>query len=165
MRQAGIKPSSAYVVTPKGLIKKIAYAQNIGSVIKQNELRGADGRSQFGKPFIVHHMSAAGWVLLEDLYKNDPDPEVAAEGFDHYVRHARMLETRAHGAYKMKERSSGKTERLFPAKFPDEWLPAEVLSRREGKSDVNGPSFQAPPSRKKKAAKSGKPQHKASSQA
>jgi hypothetical protein len=162
MRQAGISPPSEYVVSPKGLIKRVAYAQNIGGLVKRDEYRDGSGRITFGAPYIAKHKERQGWVFLKDLYAADPDPEISADGYQHWEAHAKMLERRAHGAYEMKDRTSGKTERLFAQQFPVDWLPAEVIARREGKSDYTGATYTAPPSRSKPKAKSGKTQHKAS---
>lgn len=134
MKQAGTVDPFLPVVDKAGNIKHLFYSQNAGHTFVElfhgRGIVSARGREQ-------------GFTALEDLYKEDPNPVVAEQGYGYYLKwnHACRTQT-AETEFVEGAVPGSKKER--PKPFPDKWLPAEVLKRRDGSSKVS-PKGWAPP--------------------
>ena len=134
MKQAGTTDPFLPVVDKAGNIKHLFYSQNSGHLFVE---------LFHGKGIVNARGREAGFTALEDLYKSDPNPAVASQGFGHYLKwnHACRTQT-AETEYIEGAVPGSRKER--PKPFPEEWLPAEVLERRSGRSSVSVKGW-APP--------------------
>lgn len=94
------------VVTPEGIIKLVACANNVTGALELDE---------DGTPAVVRSHVKKGWILLQDLYQQEGRMELWKAWADHQ-------------AARMRARKDGQK---IPA-FPEQYLPAEVQRRRAG---------------------------------
>ena len=99
------------VVTPDGLIKLVACAQNVTGALEMDE---------DGAPAVVRSHAKKGWVLLQELYQGEGRMDLWQAWTGHQVARA-------------KAKKDGQT---IPA-FPSEYLPAEVQRRRAGQTPIS----------------------------
>lgn len=100
--------TTIYCVDPNGRIRYHRTRPNVTHRAISYQGGGRYGLSAWGV--------ANGWAMLESLYAADPDEEIREKGWQvwlDYNDHAKKSPMRAGDP------------------FPDEWLPAEVLRRRE----------------------------------
>ena len=120
------EPRRVAVVTPSGKIRMLgAEPQHCGS--------GALELDRNLAPRIRHEYKDLGWSLLKEDFATDPDPEIRANGWNHFVEWSRAVKagTAAKG-------SNPKDPEAFNP-FPDEWLPASVRARTRGEVMGNAP--------------------------
>lgn len=104
-RDISIDPPRFALVSPEGLIKMVAVAENIKGAL---ELVA-------GRVVLAREHEQAGWVFLEKLYADIGRQDL----WQHWLKHRETLTA---------ARRAGQTI----APFPDEYLPPEVRKRRAG---------------------------------
>lgn len=141
MRTAGQPLPRLFVVKPDGRIVGYRYAKGIGGG-ENISVVGYHERSR--RPFIREWALEKGYIMLEKAYAADSREQVRAEGFERYIEFERAAREG-----RLPNKPTGDPTRpegvqMNWAKFPDEWLPEEVIRRREGKSDVSEKKWEAP---------------------
>jgi len=126
-----------FYVDAEGKIHRVKWTRRNGN--------GVHGIGSNGK--LTSDALEADCVMLEKLYAQDPRAEVREKGFDLYKAHDKAgTENRLpKERYKLRTMADGTVHwRTRPKPFPKEWLPQEVVARREGRSKLSKTVFEMP---------------------
>ena len=134
MKPIGQQAPYLPVVDTKGNIKHIYYSQNAGhafvQIFKGQGVLNPAGLEQ-------------GYTELEKLYKEDPRPNVAAKGFRVYRDYDLACRRKTCKTQAVPGSVAGTTKQA-PVPLLEQWLPLEVIARRNGTSTVSAAGWEPP---------------------
>ena len=120
-------------VDPSGSIRQLPFARNLNTGMTEkvgHEIQ------------LTREAEAKGWIRLSDAYASDPSAKKKALGYKTYCEWERAaIEKRAP---RIRVKKGDGSERPATDAFPKHLLPAEVIARREGTSNVSTQVWEAP---------------------